>query len=469
MLTLSLWTLILNTVVSLYRNSKRRYSFPLPPGPTSIPVIGNLLSAPTRTPWVTYAEWSRKYNSELVSFTIFGQVYVVVNSLRAAKELFESRSAMYSDRPYLTMVDISAASLTMDMAYGHELAPKNDPFVELVEKAMVSFAEVTVPGAAVLVNTFPFPVRHLPSWLPGMGFKMSAEKCHKTISDMLNVPWEAVERQVADGTARPSLASSWIVEHRHSHPGDDAERIAKDACGVLYVGSRGRYGKQFRLNDVLFFRNRAFNGQTVTSLMNAVRALALNPSVQIEAQAEIDSIIDRSCLPAFDDRSSLPYVGAIVREVMRRHQGFPLSVVRVVEKDDVYMGMTIPKGAHIMPNLWAMSNDSGVYAEPDTFRPERFLTNEGRLNNDTSRTLFGFGRRNCPGQHLAEATIWITVVSILAVYTISKAKDKDGNEIPIEITVTDGGISYPGPFQISIKPRDAAAEALLKSLRGNPA
>ncbi|TFY73981.1 hypothetical protein EWM64_g10031 [Hericium alpestre] len=245
-LTFTLWTLILSTVVLLYRNSKRCYGFPLPPGPIPFPVIGNVLSAPTRTPWVTYAEWSRKYNSELVSFTVFGQVYIVVNSLRAAKEIFETRSAMYSSRPYMTMVDmigwyfnlgllpygdawrarrrllhlrlaagrapsyfplqmqksaevvrklyddpdevlshmrVAVTSLTMEIAYGHEVAPKDDPFVALAEEAVAAVSDAALPGA--IVNAFPF-------------------------------------------------------QNKDSHPGADAERVAKDASGIIYVGGVGR-------------------------------------------------------------------------------------------------------------------------------------------------------------------------------------------------------------------------------------
>ncbi|TFY79263.1 hypothetical protein EWM64_g4749 [Hericium alpestre] len=421
--TFILWTLILSTVVLLYRNSKRCYGFPLPPGPIPFPVIGNVLSAQTRTPWVTYAEWSRKYNSELVSFTVFGQMYIVVNSLRAAKEIFETRSAMYSSRPYMTMVDmigwyfnlgllpygdawrarrrllhlrlaagrapsyfplqmqksaevirklyddpdevlshmrVAVTSLTMEIAYGHEVAPKDDPFVALAEEAVAAVSDAALPGA--IVNAFPF------------------------LSILVAVK--------AQGTARPSLASSWIIENKDSHPGADAERVAKDASGIIYVGGVDT---------------------TVATLMTAVRALALNPTVQANAQAEIDGVVGRSRLPTFDDRPDLPYVGAVIREVMRSHQALPLSVVRTVEKDDAYMGMSIPKG-----------------------------------------------------QHLAEATAWITVASVLAVYTVSKAKNTHGDEIPVEVAASDGIVSHPSPFQSSIKPRDAVAETLLKSLRKNP-
>ncbi|TFY77965.1 hypothetical protein EWM64_g6046 [Hericium alpestre] len=197
--------------------------------------------------------------------------------------------------------------------------------------------------------------------------------------------------------------------------------------------------------------------------MTALLAFLTNPHIQSRAQDEIDNVVTRTRLPTFDDRSHLPYVGAVVREVFRWHHAIPLSVTRVAGTDDIYDGMFIPKGAQIIPNLWAMTHDSRIYAEPHVFKPERFLLQNGNLNDDESKTSFGFGRRICPGQDLAEATVWITIASFLVVYRISPAKDVEGNDIPVEIAFSDGIASYPHPFESSIVPHDAEAEGLLKS------
>ena len=54
-------------------------------------------------------------------------------------------------------------------------------------------------------------------------------------------------------------------------------------------------------------------------------AMALNPEVQEKAHAEIDAVIGPDRLPDFEDRPSLPYINAIVKEVMRWHQVAPLG------------------------------------------------------------------------------------------------------------------------------------------------
>jgi len=51
--------------------------------------------------------------------------------------------------------------------------------------------------------------------------------------------------------------------------------------------------------------------------MTFVLAMVLHPDIQARAQAEIDSVIGRDRLPTFEDRESLPYVDAVVRENYR--------------------------------------------------------------------------------------------------------------------------------------------------------
>ena len=54
--------------------------------------------------------------------------------------------------------------------------------------------------------------------------------------------------------------------------------------------------------------------------------MALYPEVQINAQAEIDDVVGSHRLPDFEDRPSLPYINAIVKESMRWHLAGPLCV-----------------------------------------------------------------------------------------------------------------------------------------------
>ena len=81
-------------------------------------------------------------------------------------------------------------------------------------------------------------------------------------------------------------------------------------------------------------------------------AMALYPEAQKKAQAELDRVIGPSRLPDFSDRDSLPYVHALVKEVLRWHVGTPTSLPHASIQDDVYNGYLIPGGSIVLPNLW---------------------------------------------------------------------------------------------------------------------
>jgi cytochrome P450 len=65
--------------------------------------------------------------------------------------------------------------------------------------------------------------------------------------------------------------------------------------------------------------------QTASTLIIFVLAMMLYPEVQERAQKEIDAIVGKDRLPGFGDRSSLPYVEAVLRETLRWHPVFPLG------------------------------------------------------------------------------------------------------------------------------------------------
>jgi len=67
--------------------------------------------------------------------------------------------------------------------------------------------------------------------------------------------------------------------------------------------------------------------------------------------------------------------------------------------------------------------------------------------------IFGFGRRNCVGRYVADASVWAGIVSMLAVFNIRKAKDEQGKDIEVEPQWTTGLAIHPRPFTCCIEPR----------------
>lgn len=81
-------------------------------------------------------------------------------------------------------------------------------------------------------------------------------------------------------------------------------------------------------------------------------AMASYPDVQLKAQAELDAVVGTGRLPEFDDQEALPYVNALVKELLRWRSVVPAGVPHRSMEDDEYRGYFIPKGSIVIANIW---------------------------------------------------------------------------------------------------------------------
>ena len=173
------------------------------------------------------------------------------------------------------------------------------------------------------------------------------------------------------------------------------------------------------------------------------------PKVQRRAQAEIDIVVGRDRLPTFADIPRLPYVRAIIREVLRWRPSIPFSIPHAATNEDWYEGMYIPKGTICISNTWHCNHDRAVFGDDaDEFRPERHLDERGELlpgpmeTNQAGHVTFGCGRRICVGKDLANESLFIATVRILWALNLEHPRDENGGESPLDIeTIVDGGIA----------------------------
>lgn len=167
-------------------------------------------------------------------------------------------------------------------------------------------------------------------------------------------------------------------------------------------------------------------------------AMILYPDTQRKAQEELDEVVGRQRAPTFEDRERLPYICAMIKELLRWRPPGPLGVPRGMWVDDWYDGYLIPKGSLIIPNYWAMHHDPEVFPEPDEFRPERFLHGSDVFDktNGMGHNAFGAGRRICAGMYVADNSMFINVVTLLWALNI----ENGGKELPSRTKVIDAGL-----------------------------
>ncbi|KAJ7174153.1 cytochrome P450 [Mycena crocata] len=485
--------LLAAAAVSLcYHLYTRRNTLPLPPGPKGWPLIGNVLDMPTSHSWKTFARWGDIYGG-IMSVTLLGQPFVIVNDPAIAVEILDKRGTLYADRPTLEMANMSgwdralsnarygprfreyrkligrvigtrgsmvkfypledyqanmflkrvlgdpqsfdeatrktAAAMVLHLTYGYKIREDgHDPLVDLADKALGEFSQITRPGA-FLVDVMPI-LKYIPTWFPGASFKRLAKLYTKSCDELAEVPLAYVQDQMSAGQETPSYASNLLQD----------KDISDDRMYEIKWSAASFYG--------------AGADTTVSVVTTYFLAAAKYPEVQKRAQAEMESVVGRNRLPTFEDRDSLPYLEAVCKELFRWLPIVPLAVPHRAMADDVYEGYFIPKGTLVIANVWKFLHDPAVYSDPFVFNPDRFL-GPNPAPDPTDVGVFGYGRRVCPGTHLADVSVWITVAKAVAGLTIKRAVDVDGNEIDPVADTTDGIITRPLPFTCAVAPRSS--------------
>ncbi|KAF8917194.1 cytochrome P450 [Mucidula mucida] len=501
-----IYALILLTTVLLLK--RRQLSLPLPPGPRRLPIVGNLFNRPMHKTWLKYTEWTVQYG-DVLSMEILGQPVIVVNSAKAANELFEKRSSIYADRPPFHMandlrqwwwdfahmrysdqwrlhrktfhqyfqtkeavtyqpiqlaathtflkqmletpdeffghVRHHAGSTVLRIIYGYEAHPYNDSYVTLADNALRGLVLALIPGSYV-VDYFPL-LKRVPSWLPFVKFQKEAAVAARDAIALRDDPFNELLKSIDAGTATPSFVSTNIEKIRQSTSGSQTNmvEVVRNCAGVAFAAGADT---------------------TVAVVLSAILALVHHPEVQAKAHGELDEVVGRNRIPDFDDQSQLPYIEAVLLEAMRWRPVTPLAIAHAAVSDDIYEGYFIPKGSTVFGNAWAILHDEATYPDAESFKPERFMGDKPQPN-PINLGAFGFGRRICPGRYLALNTTFIGLAGLLWAFDIrplGKGEGEEAEVLPDVMAYSDGVVSHPLPFKCSITPRFPEVPGIVHSL-----
>jgi len=464
---------ILFLIYSLYH---RRRNSKLPPGPSRLPILGNLLQAPKVSHWVTFQKWLNEYGP-LVSVDFAGQTVILIGDYDIAKDLLDKRGATYSARPRLVMAselmcngqyillrqpdqryvlsqrleapvlspraaptyipvqdmeskallhnflgsndvkrnyEMYAASIAYVLMYGFRIVTNDEWQMHAAHEALNNFVHAAQPGVW-LVDAIPW-LKNLPTFLAPFKKHAAAHYRKTTNLHMRNLE-EALERK----------GWNW----------------AKDFTNAKEAGSMSKEEVAW---DVGVLQDAAIETSDVF-LQTFTLACCAHPDFIAVAQKEIDDVVgeDGSRMPDFVDLDRLPYIHAIVEEVFRWRHIVPAGVAHATLKDDWYNGYLIPKGATVIPVWKAMREDDKRFDSPMVFRPERWLGSPGQLNN------WGYGRRICAGRHIAKNTITIAVARMLWGFNV---RPTEGETIAVEESMFTGGfVSHPKRFGVVFEAR----------------
>ena len=152
---------------------------------------------------------------------------------------------------------------------------------------------------------------------------------------------------------------------------------------------------------------------TTTSSAYALLNILLHyPQVMTGLQQEVDRVTNNSSrCPTLTDKDDMPYTMAVVYELLRYTSIVPMVGRQTIE-DTSLGGFQLPRGTIVLPHYWAVHHDEAFWGDPWSFRPERFLDDNGKLlaadHPNRKRLLaFGAGMRVCVGEIFAIRRLFI--------------------------------------------------------------
>ncbi|XP_069508839.1 cytochrome P450 2D15-like [Ambystoma mexicanum] len=489
----TLWCLFFAVFLLCLDFMKRRRRWPrYPPGPTSLPFLGNMLQVDFSNPVASFAKLRKKYG-DVFSLQFCWTNAVVLNGFEVMKEALIHKSEDIADRPPFPIFEhlgfkehcegVLAARYGRDWKEQRRFSLSTLRNFGLGKK---SLEERVIEEAGFLCSAFAAEegIRFDPHYVVnnavsnvicsitfGDRFEYDDEKFRRLLHlfeesmkaetgflpQVLNVvpglvhipgivqklfqPEKELLRFISDcaqdhkATRDPSITRDLIDAffHEMEKAGDDPE-------------------SSFNEQNLLFTAIDIFAAgteTTSTTLRWGLMFMLLHPDIQSQVQQEIDHVIGRARSPVMEDQASMPYTTAVIHEIQRYGDILPIALPHMAYRDTKIQGFFIPKGTTIITNLSSVLKDERVWEKPDQFHPEHFLDKDGHFLKREAFMAFSAGRRVCLGEQLAKMELFLFFTSLLQRFRFSIPEEEVGLREDSIFAIT----RMPRPYQLCAKQR----------------
>ncbi|GLT40416.1 hypothetical protein SLA2020_145530 [Shorea laevis] len=450
-----LFVWILVKLLGSVTNGSRARSGKLPPGPRRIPILGNLLDLGDK-PHKSLAELA-KIHGPIMSVKLGNLITVVASSATTAREVLQKNDNILSNRFIidavrahhhhelgLPWIPVSPLWRTLRKVCNSHIftSQKLDANQHLrrmkIQQLVDAIQESSRLGEVVDIGQAAFSVTL--NLLSNTLFSVDLADSNSQIAREFKKTVHAIMEEAG----KPNLADYFPVL-RKIDPQGIRRRMAIDFGKLLELFDR-IYDERMQLrkvegfattNDVLdslidiiqdktekldekqtthlFLVLFVAGTDTTTSTLEwAMAELLRNPNVLLKARRELAETIGKGKQVEESDISRLPYLQAIIKETTRMHPAIPLLLPRRAGADTEVCGFTVPEGAQVLVNAWAIGRDPSIWEMPNCFMPERFLESEIDVKGrDFELIPFGGGRRICPGLPLAMRMLHLMLGSLI--------------------------------------------------------
>ncbi|KAI8542227.1 hypothetical protein RHMOL_Rhmol08G0121900 [Rhododendron molle] len=444
---------LVRALLSLLRRSKPGRP-KLPPGPVPLPVIGSLLKLGDK-PHKSLAELAKIYGP-IMSLKLGQKTTVVISSPALAKEILQKQDLAFSTRsipnavhahdhhkystvwlPVTNQWRSLRKALNSNIFSGNRLDASQNLRRQKVQELIEYIGKCCQEGVAVDIGSAVFKTSL--NLLSNTIFSIDmADPTQDSVQQFRHLVWRTVKEM-----GKPNLVDYFPILDKidpqgirrrvKSHFEDTFEMFGRLIDERLELRRSGKSGAENDVTDILLNISEE-NGEinrthiehlcldifgagtdtTSSSVEWAMAELLCTPETLQKAKAELVQTIGKGKPIEESDIPRLPYLQAIVKEIMRLHPPAPLLVPRTVETDVEVYGYTVPQGAQVLVNAWAIGHDPSVWANPTSFMPERFLDSDIDIRGrDFELIPFGAGRRICPGLSLAIRVVPLMLGSLI--------------------------------------------------------
>eukprot|EP00253_Pinus_taeda_P025080 PITA_25080 len=477
--------LLFVVLVAAWSNLSRKRKGRLPPGPFSLPIIGNLHML-GKIPHRSLAALSMKYGP-LLSLRLGSTLALVVSSPEIASEFLKTHDQLFASR----IPSAAIKQLTYNLSglifspYGpswrqvrklcvlHLLNPKRLDYFRFIREEEVSamIRAIIIPDHSRPINISQTVSSFATAIICRMAF--STKYCDQ---DLINFSRMVKESFLLMGTFNigdyvPYLdwmdlqgvnrrlksvhkAQDYFLEKViDEHAARNDPNAPKDLVDVLLAEAANQdVGLQISrdwIKAVLYDLLLAGSDTSQTIIEWAMSEALRNPSVLKKLQDELERVVGLGRMVRESDLPRLVYLQAVVKETLRLYPQGPILFRHLSSEPCNVLGYEIPQNTQVLVNIWAIGRNSESWEDAGSFTPERFMERVGSevdTNGDQNSAWlpFGAGRRRCPGQQLGTLVAEIGLAQLLHCFKWRlPGADLDGPNQELDMMERFNGITSP--------------------------
>ncbi|XP_055485003.1 cytochrome P450 2J6 isoform X1 [Psammomys obesus] len=434
---------------------KNRRPRNFPPGPWSLPFVGNIFQLDFRQPHLSIQPFVKKYG-DIFSLNLGDLTFVVITGLPLIKEVFTHVEQNIMNRPItlvrerissnnglvfssgqiwkeqrrfalMTLRNFGLGKKSLEQRMQEEACHLAETIGEEEGQPFDPHFNINNAVSNIICSiTFGDRFEYHDSRFQEMLRLLDEAMCLETtlICQLYNIfPWimnylPGPHQTLFRNWEKLKLFVSCMIDNHRRDWNPDEPRDFIDAFLKEMTKYPDKTTSFTEANLIWSTLDLFFAGTetTSTTLRWALLYMALYPEVQEKVQAEIDRVIGQKRPVSLDDRESMPYTNAVIHEVLRMGNIIPLNVPREVTVDTSLDGFHLPKGTMVLTNLTALHRDPKEWATPDTFNPEHFLEN-GQFKKRDAFLPFSMGKRACLGEQLARSELFIFFTTLMQKFT----------------------------------------------------